>query len=413
MASATRGTVISGRWRLLGLLVCIGGATVLGPFAGRAFLQADPNAYFNALVARPDHWRSNSLRSQALIDGVSQGKPNMWVRYDASVDAARTVIPAFVDIGLRVVSTGSDRVTFERPLTQQEKNQFTQYRSIMVGGEIMTVKRWYTFGEQFTDGDTTLLVDRAQFGTSLESHGAGTPALISQNNLLNQARVPLGTEDGNSYLFTWDVRYDVSYLGTDLNVMTIGRKEFMLTQGPRGTLWLETRIRPDGKDGIGNANIDRRDTVAVIDARYYDLTVPTAPGSNVTSVDSLRPQSGRFLVKADKWTRFWWFIDQRADDFDVSSLWVADEDTGPVQIFSGLTLRTGGAPPTVYSWWLEQNTSQDVYRGSKRDLISHVRNFVALRNPQAVDSLLIRPLAGVPPEPRPAPSAPRNLRVQE
>jgi hypothetical protein len=383
------------------------------PFAGYLAGDENPNAYFNAMTARSDHWKSTSLRTQPLIDSVSLIKPNQWVTYDASFDAAKAVIPAFMDIGLRLgpaLAPSADRIVLDKPLTQANKNLLIANRGIRVGNEIMTVHiPGNVWGTQFPD-DLTLLVQRAQFGTSAGSHAGGAMASISQNNLLSYLRVPLGTEDGNTYLFTWDVRYGKSYLGTDLVPRTIGRKEFHLTRGPKGSVWLETRVRPEGQDGLGKMSLDRTKVHALIDARHYDNDIVTAPGSNVTSIDSLKPQVGRFVVKTEKWTRFWWFVDQRANDYDYFTLWVADEDTEPVKIFDGLTLRTQGDPNTIFSWWFQLNTSADIYRGATRDLVSHVRNFVALRNPAGVQSLLLRPLAGVPVE-LPVPEAPQNLRL--
>lgn len=394
-------------------LACALLVATASPFRGVLAGDENQNAYFDALVARSDHWKSSSLRTQALIDSVSLIKPNQWVKYDASLDAAKSVIPAFMDIGLRVgppMAPSADRIVLDKPLTQANKNLLIATRGILVGSEIMTVHiPGNVWGAQFPD-DLTVLVQRGQFGTSADSHAQGVNADISQNSLLSYLRIPLGTSDGNTYLFTWDVRYGASYLGKDLVPRTIGRKEFHLTKGPRGSVWLETRVRPDGQDGMGKYAIDRTKEHALIDARHYDTDNVGLPGSNVTSIDPLRPQVGRFVVKAEKWTRFWWFVDQRANDYDYFSLWVADEDRQPVKIFDGLTLRTQGDPAMIYSWWFQQNTSADIYRGARRDLISHVRNFVALRNPTNVPSLLLRPLAGVPVEVH-APGAPLNLRL--
>jgi hypothetical protein len=378
------------------------------PFVGTLNAADDPNAYFNALMARADYWKSNSLRSQTLIDSVSSVKPNSWVTYDATQDAAKAVIPPFIDMGFRIASVGSDRITFNRALTTAEKNLFVQYRGLQIDSEVVSVIRWYTFGEQFPD-DSSVRVARGQYGTSAVPHAAGTPALLSQNNLLSYLNVPLGTEDGRRYLFTWDVRYDSSYLGTDNNPAAVGHKEFQFTSGDRGGIWLETRIRPDGIDGMGKIGLDRSQYVALIDSRYYGTSMGT-----LVSPDSLKPQAARFYVRANKWTRFWWLIEQRASDYDQVTLWVADEDTNPVKIFDALPLNTQGTIPSVKSWWFEQNTSYDMYRGAPRNLVSYVRNFLALRDPGDVSPVLVRPLAGLPgnsPTTSGGPAPPTNVRI--
>lgn len=349
-------------------------------------LPTGSNGYFDALRARADVWKTYSLRDQAQIDSVSSVRPNKWVTYDAMQDAAKAVIPPFIDLGFRIASVGADRVTFSRALTAQEKNLFVQYRGLRIDNEVVTVIRWYTFGEQFPD-DATVLVARGQAGTAAVAHAAGAPALLSQNNLLSYLNVPLGTEDGHRYLLTWDVRYDGSYLGTDINPIAVGHKEFQFTSGDRSGIWLETRIRPDGIDGMGKIALDRSQFVGLIDARYYG----TSRGTAVTVPDPLKPQLARFSVRANTWTRFWWLIEQRAGDYDLVTLWVADEDTNPVKIFDALPLNTIGTIPAVKTWWFEQNTSYDMYRGQFRDLVSYVRNFAVLVDPGDVTSLLVQP----------------------
>jgi hypothetical protein len=348
--------------------------------------------YFEQLVARGDCWKANALRTQALIDAVSHKGPNTWVTYDAATDAARAVIPAFIPVGLpRIATVGHDRLTFSSALSGRQKNLFIGRRGIKVDDEILTVIRPARFGDQFADNDTSVLVNRGQFGTAQPAHPPDATVQISQNNLLNQLRVPLGTADGNTYLITWDARYDSSYLGNDLNADAVGHKEFQLSAGRNG-IWLETRVRADGTDGTGKTVLDRTKYVALIDGRYY--ADKSATFSGMTKVGTIQPQAARFFVRANVWTRFWWLIDQRADDFDRATLWVADETTAPVKVFDGLMVNAREDPSgvrTIAFWWAELNTSYDLYRGAERDLVSWVRNFAALRNPGDVTPLLVRP----------------------
>jgi hypothetical protein len=386
-------------------------------FVGNVAAAGDPNAYFNALTSRGDTWTANSLRSQALIDGVSAYKPNPWVTYDSAQDAAKAVIPPFVGF-VSTASVGADRITFSRALTYNEKNAMAKLRGLRVDNEIMTVINYTTFGQQFADGDTSVIVNRGQFGTAVASHAPGATSYLSQNSLMDQLRVPLGTSDGNRYLFTWDTRYDTSYLGYDLNTLPVSHKEFQLTAG-KNTIWLETQTRADGDDGIGKVSgFDRATHVAVISGRYYADAAAGSTYSGLTNTGEIQPQAGRFFVRANVWTRFWWLIDQRAGDYDYCTLWVSDENTPPVKIFDNMALNArldGSGVGTIAMWWLEQNTSYDLYRGSTRDLVSWTRNFVALRNPGDVTPLLLQPLAGVPSAPDPssttAPKPPTNLRI--
>ena len=348
--------------------------------------------YFEQLVARGDCWKANALRTQALIDAVSHQGPNKWVTYDAATDAARAVIPAFIAVGLPPIATvAHDRVTFSSALSGRQKNFFISLRGIKIDDEILTVIRPARFGEQFADNDTSVLVNRGQFGTAQAAHAPDATVQISQNNLLNQLRVPLGTADGHTYLITWDARYDSSYLGNDLNAGAVGHKEFQLAAGRNG-IWLETRVRADGTDGTGKTVLDRTKYVALIDGRYY--ADKSATFSGMMKLGTIQPQAARFFVRANVWTRFWWLIDQRADDYDRATLWVADETTTPVKVFDGLMVNAREDPSgvrTIASWWAELNTSYDLYRGAERDLVSWVRNFAALRNPGEVTALLVKP----------------------
>lgn len=358
-----------------------------------------PSPYRDMLVGLPTFWRENPLRTQFLIDKDSQTFPNAWVRYDPNEDAAMAIVPAFVGF-LPIASVGEDRITFQRPLTTQEKNLMAARRGFLVDDEIMTVFNWTVFGQQFADGDTSVLVTRAQFGTALASHAAGTLAKQSRNSLPNQVRPPLGTADGNTYLITWDVKYDSSYLGTDIRATAVGHKEFQLSAGKVSSPWLEVRTRVDGIDGIGKVTLDRSQQVGLIDGRYYADASATFEG--LTFVDQIRPQTGRFLVRPNVWVRSWWFIDQRADDYDRCTLWMADETPAPpVLIFDSLHLNAredAVKNRSVLAWWLEQNSSDDLYRGTngttgRRDLISWAKNVVALRGLTLTD---VQPLLLTP-----------------
>lgn len=47
------------------------------------------NAYWENLIAKPEHLASASLRSQANIDSLCSSPPNTWITYDGSKDAAK------------------------------------------------------------------------------------------------------------------------------------------------------------------------------------------------------------------------------------------------------------------------------------------------------------------------------------
>jgi hypothetical protein len=83
-------------------------------------------------------------------------------------------------------------------------------------------------------------------------------------------------------------------------------------------------------------------------------------------------------------------IEQRADDWDLVSLWVADEHTDPVLIIDRRQLRVNAAGG-VESFWFEYNTSSHARPGLP-ERVGYVRNLVMLRNANDVPALLQRPV---------------------
>ena len=107
---------------------------------------------------------------------------------------------------------------------------------------------------------------------------------------------------------------------------------------------------------------------------------------------------------------------------DHVSMYMADEDRNPVMLYNRLPMHlpidhaTESRRGSMGSFWLEYNTSTSALtRNDQRDLIAYARNFVVLRNPTDLPTLLIRPSGGVPPPyTGPAPlDAPRNLRIMK
>jgi hypothetical protein len=241
---------------------------------------------------------------------------------------------------------------------------------------------------------------------------AGSKVELSANSLLNYLQVPILTEDGYRYVLTWDVYYTDSYVGTDNSANAVGHKEFRMN-GPRSNnSWFTVDLRNDGEDGFGTKGTNRATDVGLVSALAINQQVtPT----NITQFQPLKPQVTRFVLKPNRWIRYWVVIDQLTGYArDEVSLWVADNATAPTLVFDRITLdvpvhATTGAP-VVNSWWLEQNSSYDLYRGARRDLVSYVRNFAVLRNPN-LSSVLISPSGAVAPPSAQAPLPPTNLHL--
>lgn len=397
----------------------------------------DPHAYFNALVARSDHWKSYSLRSAAQLDykkngGYAAGNSGaLWITYNPAADtdsrkqdAAKVVIPAFDNWGatLAVALAGSENEVYLNGFS----TAYQQPRVLRVDGELMQVTGIDTVAKKLT-------VTRGAFSTAIAPHAANTIVYANTNSLQHQVRLPLYTEDAHSYLFTWDGYWTDSYLNSGLD----GHKAFQFSSG-RDSVWLEIRTLFSGGTGSASsfrpAGFNPATDVAAVDARSYNQYWSTHPswnaswtnwlltdgnqlGPGTTEAEALRPGTGqKFTVKPNVWTRFWVRIEQRANDYDYMDLWVADESTEPVQIYSriALSVRSPSAERgtnQIDTFWLEYNTSTDRFvRGNQRDLVAYVRNFAVLRDTGNPTSLMLRPAAGTPPTMN-RPAAPRNLRI--
>jgi hypothetical protein len=381
-----------------------------------ATVASEGNAYFEALVARADHWKSYSLRDTQQLNFKNLGGysvesstsgANLWVTYDPTMDAAKVVIPPFMP-GCTLTSavSASDTTIPISCAINGYWNGGTK-RAVRVDGEIMAIIPPTTTGNFLT-------VQRGSFGTVATPHGSGANAQWNTNSLQSQVRVPLGTSDGNSYFFTWDALWTDSYLLSGLT----NHKAFQF--GSDG-IWFEPQTGFDGakKEGFSQAN-----AVAVSTARTYNWiggpadwsqTDGNAAGPGVTLADPINPRLTMPTIYPNRWTRFWVRIDQRANNYELVSMWFADEQQAPMQIYKDLLLSVRPKVNTVQDFWLEFNTSTDSYvRGpGQRNFVSYVRNFVALRNTADITSLLLRPSAGVPLPggPPPVPTAPGNLRI--
>lgn len=395
---------------------------------GRALLAADsnPHAYFESLVGSQAHWKSYSLRDQAqLLEYKNSGKVPPHVTYGPETDtdphrqdAAKVVVPAFVS------PSDSDGlpITLAEPvgpydssvkLSTFQGSVWGNGRGMRIGNEVMRVLR----PSGTIIEDNRVPVARGEGVTEPQSHAAGSQVHASNNSLPNQVRLPLGTEDGSSYLFVWDDYHTDSYLGTGLG----NHKAYQFTSSKPGALWMEPQTRFDG-GGKGTQGFDNSKHVAIVEMRAYQA--PGGPanwnesntnqmGPVTTNNEPVQPKAATFVKHPNRWTRHFWHIVQRANDYDTLNYWVADEQQEPVHIYVDVPVSVRGDPPSIYYFWLEYNTSIDRFtRGDTRDLVSYVRNFVALRNVSDVESLLKRPNAGVPLPPLQVvlPGAPKNLR---
>jgi hypothetical protein len=260
-----------------------------------------------------------------------------------------------------------------------------------------------------------------------------------KTSLSNQVRLPIGTSDGTTTLVTWD-----AWFGKEFRFENTGIGQYKTFQfsSPGDRLWCEVRTkfrqdearnarrartgthggrgtdsRMDGAQSAATGQTDERSRqdppgggkgknrrraeapspaktdgrassdIGVVDVRAYGKS-GVMLGPNVAKGAPLAPQAGSFTIRAETWTRYWMLIDQRADDWDLVSLWVADENHDPVQLVDGRQLNV---KRSVDLFWVEFNSSGHAKKGVG-DRVGYIRNVVMLRNVRDVKGLLQRPV---------------------
>jgi hypothetical protein len=387
------------------------------------YVWAADHDYFNALVARPDHWKSYSMRNPTQLDrpvnggyATSNNPDNLlWVTYNPAADfdphrqdAAKVVIPSFLPVTTIVNAIGpTDTViqllTYSTSWNVAPKSEDIG-RAAKIGSEIMIV----VSGDRDT-GKITVM--RGKYGTVAASHVAGTVIQRNINSLPHQVRFPINpTSDGNTYFFTWDGYWTDSYLKTGLT----NHKTFQFSSGGDG-IWLEPNTL---FSGAGTPGFNPETDVSAIQMRSYNT--PDGPADwSLTNGDwmgpgttnqPIGPKQNSFILKPNTWTRFWVRIEQRANDYDYMDFWVADENRHPIQIYNRIPIsvrQTGNPVNSMVGFWLEYNTSTDYHlRLDGRNLVSYIRNFAALVNPPSDLSSLLQKPGSFSPLPVLPPSAP-------
>jgi hypothetical protein len=404
----------------------------------RSVVAADTNAYFDALITRAGFWKGYSLRPKPGFgvdspyysnqleyrrDGGYQQSNNApkFVTYDSEMDAAKVIIPAYVQPSWSMVigsaMSATDTKFYPSPWGS---GQYPNGRQIKIGDEVMII----TGADASTVSPRGVTVTRAQYGTKAVPHPAGSALYVANNSLPHQVRLPLNTSDGNTYVFTWDALYSSSYVGTGL----AGNKTFQFSSGD-DTIWWEVKTRMDGGSRVSiPPGFNKSVHVGGLDIRSYNkvggnanwlLTDGTYLGPGVISGEPVNPMQSTFVLYPNRWVRYWVVIDQRANDYDYIDVWAADEMTNPTQIYKRIptsTYKNDDGTPQIDKFWLEFNDSEarlPIERAtSGKDMVAYVRNFAAFRNIGDVAPLLQRPVPGaLPGETSSAPSAPKNVRI--
>jgi hypothetical protein len=429
--------------------------------ATAVYAEGDPHAYFNALIARADFQRGYSLRPNPAISDPANpyfGKQlaadnqgglhafdcdpstaDQAFRYSPSTDtdphaqdAAKAAIPAFAGAGgcgghtLTQALPASASGTAEILRLNDVTNNYSpvNQRQLRIDNEVLRLRVCTTAeggdgAKAYIDAQNVVCVIRGQYGTAPVAHSIGATVKLSVNQMSNYLNPAIGTQDGYTYLITWDAYWTDSYVG--VGSWDQGQKTFQITGGKNNKLFEPKLLFA----AAGEPGFDASRHVGIVNARSYNSlntgqttwaqTDGNTMGPSMTDHTTLEPRVGTFVIKPNVWTRWWIKIDQRANDWDYFDMWVADENTEPVLIYSRvpMSVSQGGTSQNAAEFWFALGNSNTEYlRGSFKDLVSYFRNYAVLRNPQNVPGLLLRPLAGVPlPPPTTLLAAPQRLRI--
>jgi hypothetical protein len=247
-----------------------------------------------------------------------------------------------------------------------------------------------------------LCVLRGQYGTTAAAHSVGTVARLSGNAFVNFLKLPLNTEDGYTYLITWDAYFTDSYLAFKFDQ---GQKTFQFTKGT-GTenKLFEPKVRFDCRNGANVAVAGCGTShVGAVAARAYNsinaagITAWSETNGNtlgpnaLTTITDMAPQPGNFIIRPNVWTRWWVKVKQQANDFDLFSMWVADENNDPVLIFDSIPFSVSGTLDPTKQRMIEfeialGNSNSQFLRGWKDnipgqffDFVNYFRNWFVLR----------------------------------
>lgn len=322
-----------------------------------------PHTYFEALVARPDCMAAFSLRDNAQLKKYSNSKSKpQRVTYDPTNDSdPRRQDAAKVVLAAGSVSLGN---TVRLPIGTSDGTS-----------TLVTWDAW--FGKEFAVSNTGIGAYKTfQFSSPNNRIWFEVRTRLSLNEA-RQAKRPVKERQGPRALRP-DQQVDSKQRAAGGQSATAPG-----TPSPRKAPEVPPSV-PSARREDSSSN--DRAALGVVDARGYPAG-GTVLGPNVMRDAPLSPQAGRFTIRAETWTRYWVLIEQRADDWDLMSLWVADEDHDPVLIIDRLQFNV---KKSVDKFWLEYNTSAHA-RPGLGERIGYARNVVMLRNVKDVSSLMQRP----------------------
>ena len=353
--------------------------------------------YFNALVVRGDTIGSASLRGanhhKCPAEGGFATRCDADVdysgAYDAAHDAMRITIPTFTEWyeTIRVQFTTALNATdiTSTPTALVYVGDLTGRHLLLPTGEIVYVTA-------FNSTTKIVTITRGLFGTTKATLAANTPVKVSTNGNSghqpikfagNQGTTIMSTTDGNTYLFTGDVKFDSSYMTGAGGSGLTNYKAWTIRDGTGGgNKWYE--IQTVFSNTVNSPCFVAGQTIASIRSRTYVGNYTGAAtwadsngaqaGPGVTNNSLIPGNNDQFCIQPSKWTRYWLRIEQRANDYDYISLWFADEDTAPFQVYNQVPLSLRGTGINHLNFEMGSSTKAYVRPSISYDLISWARN---------------------------------------
>jgi hypothetical protein len=436
------------------------GLNFLSLVAVKQVYAAGPNDYFDSLTARGDCYKAYSLRPDASqptqagncstpnyskqLMSISAGgyascnyciPDHLTYNYASDTDPRRQdaakirIEPVGAVVSTLVTAIGVSDVQITVAAADNNwqscnsNSPCTGGRLIRIDSEYMKIQSRVSPTTQNTN--VIFSVNRAQRGSVAAAHSSGSGVRLSSNSLEGGSviRPPIGTEDGHKYLITWDSYFTDSFLPS-ITKLTNHKWIQISSLHPGDQRWWENQMRYDGGTG-GTPGFDPTKHIGVIGSRSYNveggpsdwlLSNGNQAGPNVITATNVTPRANNFIVYPNRWLRVWWQVDQRYNDYDLVSVWVADEVQDPVLVFNGLqmSVRTsvggiGNTPPrTIQNFWTEYNTSTDGVADGRGDMVGYIKNFAILKDlPTDWSSLRVKPestsstITPTPPPPPP------------
>lgn len=325
---------------------------------------------------------------------------------------------------------GADRIQITGPVAG---NMAEGNRAQMIENEI-TFRRICTVAEG-GNGSTRVLVatnevcvTRGAFGTTIAAHAIGTYMKISGNQLQGGLTLPIsdfpsrtvtnpGTTGGHTWLLVQDFFWTDDYMRN--HGWNNGKKTMVLHPTYRSKLFEPSIFFTCGSGKTAGGTIpgcDLTNDIGRVFVRAYNSNNSTCNGctdwdnSNGNTLgESVGINSedidleNDFVIRPNKWVRIWIYVDQVDDDWDLISMYMADETTPMVRVappykwsiegqnpvgtgvISGTTVRSDN----IIHWHYPEGDSSTEFGvgfdalGVPATLASYTRNFFVLKDPPA------------------------------